>query len=312
MTGLPEFIVLGVPKSGSTAVFKWLEAHPNVFVPTLKEPGFFSIVGGRARPSAGPFDKGYFESCIADWTSYRALFPSPAGTMGGEASVIYSLDPMAPSRIVARLPDVKIVLILRDPVDRAFSQFAHHLRDGLETTDDFATAINLEPQRRAEGWSLFHDYTGGSRYRDLLARVDGAFRPENVHIMLHDDILSDPGAAYDGLCTFLGVSTGHRPDFTARVNVSTGRAGGARFPLLRRLMQRPGPLLARLYKSVPLSLRRPLRRFLDRANERPAAVLDPILAGRLAQDFAADIAAVEARLGRDLSRWHRKSLRHAA
>lgn len=312
MIDRPDFILAGVPKSGTTAVWTWLNSHPDVHMSKVKEPGFFAWSSSTPTPRSGPFDDLYYGACVTKPEDYAALFAGADGRKRGEASVIYALTPEAPGRIAHALPGVKVVLILRDPVARAFSQFSHHVRDGLEPLSDFEAALRAEPERLASGWSPFHGYMAGSRYEKIIARFRVAFPAADLHIMLYDDLLADPNATWDELCRFIGIGTRFRPNFALRTNVATGQVNAARSAMLRRALQRPGPTLAALYRSVPQPIRRPVREMIDRLNVARGVTLSDKLARSLAEELAADIAATERATGRNLSPWHRRLRRSEA
>lgn len=281
MADRPDFIIAGAAKSGATTIWRWLSTHPDIFMPAVDEAGFFSHWDRPAHPAAGPFNAADCARAATDWDGYRALFRPAGRRIAGEASPIYLMDPAAPARIAARLPAAQVILVLREPVARAFAQFAHHLRDGLETTGDFAAALGAEADRLARGWSLFHGYAWGGRYATQLANLWRHLPRARTLVILHEDLEARPEESWRRLCRFIGVSDAHLPDFAHRVD---RRAGLSAAP-------RPGGLACALKAGR------------QRLNAGPRPRLDPAAAARLSAGYSAEIDALERMIGRDLSGW---------
>ncbi len=179
----PDFIVVGAAKAGTTAIYHWLAGHPNVFLPAVKEPGFFAYAGRSAIPEKGPYDPAYCNQIITDGPSYASLFDTAAGRLTGDVSPVYLIDGDAAARIAAVRPDARIVILLRNPVERAFSQFMHHMRDSLETCSTFEQALDAEEERLRDGWSWGHGYATHGFYAAQIERYL-AFFPENQILFL--------------------------------------------------------------------------------------------------------------------------------
>lgn len=261
---LPDFLIAGVPKAGTTGLYAALVRHPQLFLPTVKEPKFF-LTDGPPPTTGGPGDVQTYQAHVWRRPDYEALFdPAPPGALRGEATPFYLYDRGAQERIQQLIPDAKWILVLRDPVDRAHSNWAHLWADGLEPEADFLRACAAEPDRRAAGWADFWHYIGlggyGSQVRDLYRR----FPREQVLIVRYRDLRDDAARTLDRVCAFLGVRTGvigevpyentsrYVPDtrFNAalRLLLRTGGRFGHRFPVpARRAFSRP--LLAVLHRE---------------------------------------------------------------
>jgi hypothetical protein len=305
MAGKPDFIIAGMPKAGTTTLWRRFRLHEQAFVPRMKEPSFFAYDGASStHPEAGPFDRGYYDLMITDWDDYRAVYSGPEaeGRICGDTSPLYALAPAAPARIARRLPEAKVVLMVRDPVSRAFSHFAQHVRDGVETTGDFARALEDEPRRIAEGWSPSHAYRSGSRYRDILPRFAAEIAAERLKVVLFDDFAADPHGAFADICRFVGITDPGLPD-TVRANQASGSTRKSRSRALRRILDGRGPLLGGAFHVIPQPLRRRLKQGLGALNRSAAVSLEPRLAAELAADFEPDIRCVERFIGRPLPQW---------
>ncbi len=222
---LPDFVVIGAPKAGSTTLWGYLRAHPEVFMCTPKEPQFFN-------------DDDHWERGV-DW--YRELFADAGDAkVVGEASVRYATSQassaLVPSRMAAVLPEAKIVYVVRHPVERMVSQWRHNRRwyaEPLPLQDALRTPRYLMP----------------SRYAAQLARFSH-YPAERVHIVVAERMRDDPAAELRLLFTFLGVD----PDIELQgVEPEQNRAADQRVPRwwMQRAMRNRGVRLARrLVRSV--------------------------------------------------------------
>ena len=206
MNDNPDFLIIGAAKAGTTAIWHWLNSHPDVFLPSVKEPSFFSFEGRDVIPKKGPFDPSYSRLITTTHSDYRALFKPKRGQICGEASPIYLQTKGAAQRIYQYNPNIKLVAVLRDPAKRAFSQFSHNLREGYETTHSFNKALGLEKKRRHEGWLKFFDYLEGGRYGEQLNSFYQCFDRKQILVLEYEALRDNPLAAYKKICQFLEVS----------------------------------------------------------------------------------------------------------
>jgi hypothetical protein len=264
---LPTFVIIGAMRSGSTSLYKHLQGHPQVFMPR-KEIHFFDR----------RWDNGLA------WYGHR--FDGYAGQPAvGEATPTYMSDPVALARMGEVVPGARLLAILRDPVDRAYSHYwMEHVRGRDERT--FADAIADEIAGAGET-----DYLERGRYAAQLEGVVRVFPRDQVRAVLLDDLRDRPEATYAEVCRFLGVDDGHRP---GRLDARVNRFIGFRSMRVRGLRRR-----------LPKALR--MRRIVGKLNavEGEYPSVDPEIAAALRARFAPDNAALAAWLGRDLSAWDR-------
>lgn len=305
--GLPTFLIIGAPKCGTTSLYRYLAQHPDVFMPKLKEPMFFSYDGLDVF-FGGPVDDS--KNVVTDLETYRALFaPATSETARGEASPSYLYRERAPERIKHHVPDARLIALLRDPVDRAWSSYVHLRREGQEPLDDFWAAVAAEDRRVEENWiPLFH-YTRVGMYGSHLDRYHRLFAPEQIKVYLYDDLAKDPlGVTRDAL-SFIGVNEAFDPDVAEHHNVS----GVPRSRALHELLFRPpAPVRALARKLVPENARGRLHSRLNRRNLAPPPPRPPDLRERLVPVFRADIERVQEILARDLSGWLSTAVRPSA
>lgn len=146
---LPNFFIVGAPKAGTTSLYYYLGQHPQIYVSPIKEPHFFAAemrlenfepalrrriardTRGLAEFLCGPMREKRFDGVVADRENYLRLFANANGELAvGEASACYLWLPTAPERIASEIPDARILALLRDPAERAFSQYLHGVGNG--------------------------------------------------------------------------------------------------------------------------------------------------------------------------------------
>jgi Sulfotransferase domain len=200
---LPDFLVLGAQKAGTTALYEYLRRHPQMTGPSWKEVSFFDRHWARGE----------------SW--YRGNFPNLARTRGklvGEASPSYVFHPLAPQRVQEVVPEARLIVLVRNPVDRALSQYNHEVALGREPLP-FEEALEAEEERLGgeqermaadpryfsrEWWS--HTYKARGRYADQLERWLPVFPREQLLVLPTDDLGSDPAQAHAQVLEFLGAS----------------------------------------------------------------------------------------------------------
>lgn len=200
---LPEFLIIGGQRCGTTSLYHWLAAHPRVRPATGKELQFFSLHHDRGER----------------W--YRAHFPvRPSGVRSFEASPYYLFDPQAPARAAAMLPQARFVALIRDPVERAYSHYLHSVAYGVEPLS-FADALAAEPERLATGGHEArrrYSYVARGRYAEQLSRWHAAAGRDRVLVVRTEELTS----RYADVLAFLGLDPAPAPD-----RRHTRRAAGA-------------------------------------------------------------------------------------
>src|ERR1700678_620657 len=205
---MPDFLVVGAPKAGTTALHAVLARHPGLYMSAIKEPKFF-LTDGPPPTKGGPGDVLTYREHVWQRDRYEALFdPAAAGALRGESTPLYLYDPAAMTRIKDLIPDVKLIVILRDPVERAHSNWTHLWSAGLEPIGDFVRACAEEEARIAAGWASFWHYKGLGKYGEQLAHAFTLFAPAQVLVLRYRMLIDEPAAALDRICAFLGVETG--------------------------------------------------------------------------------------------------------
>jgi len=298
---LPDFFIVGVPKAGTSALHAALARHPELFLSPTKEPKFYLCDGPPIR-RGGPGDAHSYGEWIWDRRRYEAMFDTaPPGTMKGESTPFYFGSAEALTRICADVPHAKLIAVLRDPVDRAYSNWAHLWADGLEPEADFLSACADEPRRIAAGWAPMWRYIGSGRYGTQLERLYELFPREQVHLLRYRAVVDEPDRAIAEICTFLGVD----PSIPCPVrasNVGTYVPDSGINRVLRTTIRSGAALGAHLPPQVWRKVSVPLLWALQRSPEhRPE--LEPAKRERLIEYFVEDVALLERLTGESFQDW---------
>jgi hypothetical protein len=299
---LPDFFVMGAPKAGTTALHAALAEHPQLFLSAVKEPKYF-LCGDRPPPhQGGPGDAHSAREWVWDRQRYEELFTSaPPGSLCGESTPFYLADLASHQRIHEAVPGARMVVVLRDPVDRAYSNWAHLWADGLETIDNFVAACAEERRRRDAGWAPFWRYLETGLYGRQLLHLFGLFPREQVHIIRYMDLVEAPAETLDGVCRFLGVAEGMVTEVPAR-NVG-GYVPPTRYARVLRTAFRGGASIGRHFPpQVWRTASLPLQWLLQRTPQHRPELAESERA-QLVDHFAEDIDIVEEITGWDLQAW---------
>ncbi|MEU4237210.1 sulfotransferase domain-containing protein [Actinoplanes sp. NPDC026619] len=299
---LPDFLIAGVPKAGTTALHAALQPHPSLFLSAVKEPKFFLFDGPPPR-HGGPGDVQTYQEHVWRRADYEALFaPAPPGTLRGEATPFYLYDLKAHERMAALVPDAKIILLLRDPVDRAHSNWTHLWIAGLESEADFLDACRAEPARIEAGWADFWHYTRLGLYGSQIESLYKHFPREQVLLLRYRELKDSPAVTLDRVCAFLGVETGVLsaiPRENVNRHVVEDNPVNA---VLRRLLRAGGEFGHRFPVPARLAARGPLLTLLHRKQgTRP--VTTPAERAELLPLFADDIALLQDVTGARYDDW---------
>ena len=297
--GFPDFFVVGAAKAGTTSLYRYLGQHDGVFLPVPKEPGYF-LFEGRPPAYAGPWDREVIiPTLVWETQAYRALFAAARPDQRrGDCSVAYLATPGVAERIRARRPDARIVVVLRDPAERAFSHWRMTRANGHEGLD-LADALRAEPDRLAQGWSYLYAYRTMGFYHRQVSEYLEAFGPSQVLVLWYEDLVEDAAGTVRRVLEFLGLDTSVPVDTSERFNVGSSVPRSATAEALARR----GSLARRAARRVvPRAARRRVLAVADRVLRREPA-LDPAIRRELVEGYRDDLEALERLTGRDLSAW---------
>ena len=298
---MPNFLMIGASKSGTTSIHRYLEQHPEVYVSPVKEPKFFALECERP-DYKGPGDREAWRDSVTSIKEYEALFDGATDERAvGEVSPVYLYSEKAVGRIKHHVPDAKLIAILRNPVERAYSSYLHKRRDGREPLDDFVRALDAEDQRMREGWAYGWRYTRVGFYHEQLVRYFDAFVPGQIRVYLYEDLTGDPVGLMRDVYGFLGVDDAFVPDMSRSHNVS----GIPKNKLVQSLLRGRNPVKTALKPLFPRRVRKRLLVDLQNRNLKEAPGMPLEARRRLTEAYREDILKLEGLIGRDLSGWLR-------
>ena len=297
---MPTFLIIGAAKSGTSAVYEYLRQHPDVFVSDNKEPGFFALEG-QVADFTGPGDRKFNRTCVTSLSRYQSLFTKVVNQPAvGEASTVYLYSPAAPACIRRHVPAVKLVVILRNPVERAYSGYKYLVRDGLEKLTSFEDALEAEETRIAANWHHIWHHKRLGFYHDQLKRYFDLFQSDQIAVYLYDDLQARPLAMMQNIFAFVGIDAAFTPDVSVKYNIS----GEPRSRLLHGALAHPNAAKNLVKGMVPAATRRRLRNWLMEHNiVLTETRIAPETRRHLVDLYREDIAKLESLIDRDLSHW---------
>lgn len=307
---MPNFLIVGAPKCGTTSLYYYLKQHPEIFMSPVKEPRFFTsqVI---AFPQKGIKDYENEKYMIKRWEDYKKLFSCIKGEKAiGEASVdnLYFHEGVIPI-IKDRLGDPKIIIILRDPADRAYSHYLQTVRDVREKLT-FEEGLEAEEERRRNNWDFGWYYQAVGYYYDQVRAYLENF--SKVKILLMDDLKDDNNAAVEGLFEFLEVDKGFTPDMRFNHNASGVPKKNVFSRTMNYAMIRTRAYYLWVSKyfvlrggSGPGAGRARMVEYLESVKnknlEKPE--MDPATRKKLVENYFDDINKLEGLINRDLAAW---------
>ena len=298
---MPDFLVIGAPKAGTTALHAALAQHPGLYMSTIKEPKFF-LSDGPPPTKGGPGDALTYREHVWRRPDYEALFdPAPAGTLRGESTPLYLYDRAAMSRIHDTLPGARLIVIVRDPVERAHSNWTHLWSAGLEPIGDFVRACGEEERRIEAGWASFWHYIGLGRYGEQLEHLFTLFPREQVLVIRYRLLVDEPAQTLDRICAFLGVETGVLTEIP-RQNVTSHPESTLAHSAVAFAQRTATAVGTRIPGLTAAALNGPLERFLQR-HSRERQPLDWDQRQELLPRFETDVKLLEDILGESFADW---------
>ncbi len=296
---IPNLFLVGAQKSGTSALAGWLRQHPQVCMSFPKEPGYLAFgedgyvfPDGYGRPAPAT------RYVVRDEASYRALFANATEEQKviAEASTWYLMTPGMPQRLKQYSPDAKIIMILRNPVERAYSAWCHARSADIESCETLHASLELEDERQESEHLLRYRRMG--LYSQDLKNYQDEFSPDSLLVLFYDDMRQDPAAFWQQVCRFLDIDADVEPPYKHRYN----RSGKPRSKSLANLMR--SHTLKRAAKSIlPYWLVLRIRGRLDDINLTTFPPLDGPTRDYLKNYYRDDISQLQAMTGRNLDAW---------
>ncbi|MBP7398275.1 MAG: sulfotransferase [Chitinophagales bacterium] len=310
---LPTFLVVGAVKAGTTSLHEYLNQHPEIFMSPVKETNFFSdadmlfdkfnvdykqdIDHNLDKYLDGPMDKKIHIAHIRTWQQYQKLFRDVKEQKAiGEISNSYLYCPNTANAIHAQLPEAKIVMILRNPIDRLFSQYLMNLKLGKIITKDLLLEIQNDQDKKDKGWGVSHLYLEVGKYYPQVKNYFDIFSKNQVHVILYDDYKKDPAAVMQKLFAFIGVDANFSLDMSMKYN----EAGLPRFGKLNYWLTQTG-IYGLSKKIFPDSLKSRIKSLIYTKDNIP--VISAEEKSWLVNYYKEDVEQLEKFLGVSLQHW---------
>lgn len=313
---LPNFLIVGTGKAGTTSLYSYLRQHPQIYMSPVKEPGYFASeirAGALSEPlrrhlalqtlalpkllnDGKPVKP--FGWIAAEWEDYLRLFQGVNGEKAiGEASAAYLWSATAAASIHASLPDARIIMILRDPAERAFSQYLHQLSVGL-TGATFRQHLEACARDGGGKLSVSYPFLEIGLYHQQVKRFLDLFPRDRIRIYWYEEAWRQPANLLSDVFQFLDVDAEFQPDFSQRSH----QRRAPRLVGLHHFLKRSG-LWYPLKALVPGRLISSLRHVAFRRGR--SLTMEPRDRRYLVDYYRDDIHRLEALLDRDLSSWLR-------
>lgn len=288
---LPNFFIVGAPKAGTTSLYHYLCRHPDVFMSPIKEPNYFCYQDTRAQKLY------HKEKGIGDWNKYVSLFQHNNGRKKavGEASVAYLFYPQVPQRIHQKIPHARIIISLRNPVERALSHYFMEYKLGYVNVPLADVVFRRTRHRRSALW--YQQYVELGLYYEQVKRYLETFPPEQVKIFIYEEWIADLHAGLRELYEFLKLNPDYFPDHNERHNTfSLPRNGLLRALYGQKVLRRMARLL------MPEAAVLQIKKVILTSKQMPEVGDD--VRDELMRIYRDDIGRLETLLQKNLSCWY--------
>lgn len=309
---LPNFFIVGTVKAGTTSLYNYMKQHPDVYMSPIKEPHYFS-----KDIRCKDFNKDYREhfcfdmkkylsksklqerhqTFIEEWNDYIELYREVKNEkIIGESSVGYLYSRVAAKGIRDTIPHAKIVVILRDPIERAFSHFVGDFKNGVLESSDFIKEVKKDHGSIDKGWGKTHLYIEIGLYYEQVKRYINIFRRNQVNVYLFDDFKNNPDGVLNDLFKFLNIDTQVKINSIKIYNKATS----PRFRKFDKMLNYIGTR-RNLSKFLPDNLKEKLKKTYF--NDKNKVVITQEYRKCLLPYFEQDIDKLAKLIDRDLSHW---------
>jgi len=290
-----DMIIAGAQKSGTTSLFHYLGQHPSICSHPQSELGFFL--------EDASYENGYRKAFIKHFSHCR----DEKILLAKKAMLMYSRKAL--QRLYSHNPKVKIILLLRNPIDRAYSAYWYARQRGWERLETFEDAIEAEQQRLKDGWYKWRycAYLHNSRYADFIEEIYIHFNKRQVHVFLTDDLAQDPIGVSQEIFMWLDISGDFEPN-VARLNQTAAARSEILAHFFSRALSSQSIAKKLLRNGLPTTLRRHswrMKRLIWRIMEKPyvAPPMNSMTREHLAAHFRPHNARLGEMLQRDLGIW---------
>jgi hypothetical protein len=314
VSALPNFFIVGAPKAGTTSLYYYLGQHPDVYMSPVKEPNYFAEeirlgnIGAQWQDWAqrenaslqryllGPMLEKKFGGIVSNWTDYLKLFQNVNGEKAiGEASVCYLWSRTAARNIASTTPKAKIIIVLRNPIDRAFSQYKQAVASGL-IRNSFREQVRKNLNNKSDQFELLNPFLEFGLYYEHVKRYTERFSAENLRIYLYEEYKQAAAETLTDIFRFLAVDPQFSPDATEKhLQTSLPRSRWVSF-----MLKKYG-VWSRVKNAIPENLIPVVRKLAFK--RRQSLELDSADRVQLSNYYREDVSRLSDLIKRDLHAW---------
>lgn len=310
---LPNFIVVGANKGGTTSIYHYLKQHPEVYLSPIKEPHFFSTdidvrqfkkefaqnkMQDIEKYVSGDMEQEYHAAFVRDLSQYQRLFKNVRNQKAiGELSTSYLYSQKAAEEIHALIPDCKIIICLRNPIERAYSHYRMNLWTGNSNQFDFLQALKDDYAHEPKVWGNAHLYTEIGMYYQQVQRYLDMFGKDHVKIIFSEDLRKHTKDVVRDLYAFIGVD----PQFEPNTDTQYNEVYTPKYKNLTWFLNKSGirPLMKRI---SPGFIKKAVIKLLYK-NKAEKGQMSPEAKAFLMEKLGDDIRNLSSLLQKDLSGW---------
>jgi hypothetical protein len=297
---MPDFLIIGAARAGTSSLYEYMRQHPDIWFSPVKEPMFFSLEGTKPDFRGPGDDREINRKSVTDVAAYQALFAGAGSKKAvGEASANYLYSEEAAARIKHYIPDARMIAVLRNPVERAYSSFLYMIRDRREQLRDFSQALEQENARIAGHWEHIWHYAHMGYYGQQLQRYYALFGKNRIRVYLNEEMKQDAPGLLKNVFSFIGVDDTFLPD----TSITYNEGGVPKRKLLNAVLTRPGLVKRLLRPIMPAAAMKFYTRLKHDNLEKPP--LDDEVRARLVALYRDDVLRLQDMTGKDLSAWLR-------
>lgn len=290
---LPGFFVVGAPKAGTTSLYGYLRLHPEVYLPDTKELHYFSHRELLARDK-GPGDNGAVQDICCSMDEYRRHYSSnKADKLAGDISPSYLFYYEIAEEISSACQNSKIIIMLRNPAEKAYSQYCHLVRSGRETLS-FRDGLDRESDRVRAGWNDMWYYVSGSRYLNGVKKYIDVFGRDNVKIIYFEDFRNNTSVVMREVCDFLGISSSYD---LGTEHVHNKGMGAMRLGLIGKSLTE-SKFLRALINKVPRRFESKIKNMIKPLIFKSKDMMDESMRREIIESLSDDIRALEEVVGK--------------
>lgn len=301
---MTDFFIIGAAKSGTTTIDHWLRQQPGIALPRMKEPHYFCFAGHTPVSVGRGVDPWFARNMAFNPQQYAGMFATARRSdLLGDVSTGYLHFIRTAYAIRKHNPRARIVCILRNPADRAYSQFMHHRRDGYEPILEFADALDAESRRRAEGWWWGYHYRDAGLYHDRLKVYYDNFDARQILVLTQDNLKQSPRQAFRRIMHHVGAGEPSPVDYSSRRNRASTLSQMPRNFMVNHLFRPDSKIVKLIDSTIPPKAARAIKAKVKALNSVPTPCFPEKLRDELLGFYRKDILATQTLTGVQLDHW---------